>query len=197
MAREQQLRHDSTSLNLLGQAMVVMLERLLPDAATTVEEGTRNLAEHFAQLSSQVKAQDEVIKQLMSHCRNHVDGAELARLEELTTQTGKETESCDRAMNGIVTEMQFQDRHSQEMENICTVLNIYGYLLEQEGRQLSALVDMMWLEAVEKSMLSAIRLTDLRHALLDAARQVGLPFPEALLKQAESGDDDAETIELF
>lgn len=176
-------------LNLLGRAVARMLQDVLPAAAVTVEEGSRELAEHFMVLSEHAKAQDALVATLMGHCRDHLLEHELVGLDALVEQSAAKSAAVEQAMGDIVTDMQFQDRHSQIMENLTAILHVYGALLAAPGPQS--------VEAMEEDVLSVIRLREVRSALLDAARHVGLPFSEAVLHHVEEPQDDTETIELF
>lgn len=178
---------DHTNLNLLGQAVAEMMRSLLPAAAAMVEEGNRNLAEHLAVLSEHTKAQGSLITTLMKHCREHLLEHELAGLDALAKQSSAGSEAVARAIGGIVTDMQFQDRHSQIMENLTAIMGVYGALLVENATDA---------ERMEQDVLSVIRLREVRSALLQAAHQAGLPFSGAVARPAGE-PDETETIELF
>lgn len=198
MTYRQPLRHDSTSLNLLGRALVLMMRRLLPDMAALGEGNSRHLETSLPQMVQQVEAQQALITRLLEHARVHSKAEDMVHLAAEAGFLAQQAEMCSTAMKEIMEETLQREDHSHEIENLCTVLTIYGYLLEQEGERLPALVDVVWLETVEKSILSVIRITNLRHAFQWATRQVGLFSPASRGEiNTAANDTVAQTVSAF
>lgn len=192
----------------VGIATLTMLETLLPAAATEVEHKSRLLSEHFTNLISHAKEQEEMISELLSHIHalEHAH-PELPKLTDrkrdhhaVSAHAAVASQAVAEAAEGVIVAMQFQDRNSQVTENVATILERYRGMLEEVCSNVELLrnnkaaagqhID----EAVEH-ILSSIRLSDIRSHYLEALRKARVTGDT--LDGFEQQAGSSEEIELF
>lgn len=158
------------SVASVGIATLNMLETLLPAAASEVERESQSLSEHFMTLANYIEAQGKSVP------------------PEVTE-----------ALHGIVMRMQFQDRNTQVMDNIVSILERYRSMLEEicgnieTMRQSEIALGNNISNAVE-NILSGIRLSDIRTRYLEALRKAKVHTGDESGTAAPQETDD---IELF
>lgn len=151
----------------VGVTMLTMLEKLLPAAASEVEHESRAVTQNFEVLASYVEGQKDVPKEVTD------------------------------AINSIVMGMQFQDRNTQVIENVVGMLERYRSMLEEVCDKIKTAPaennssEETVVLAVE-SILSSIRLSDIRNRYLDALAKTTVHANIEQKPNASAGD-----IELF
>lgn len=158
------------AISSVGVGMLTMLETLLPAAASEVERESLAMANHFSTLVDYISSQKDVPSEVAS------------------------------AITGVIIGMQFQDRNTQIMENVASMLERYRSMLEEVcdkielSKQGKSPAGHDVTLAVE-TILSGIRLSEIRSRYLAAlAKTKHAPASKLMDIQAEEAPDD---VELF
>lgn len=156
----------------VGIATLKMLETLLPAAADEVRRESRSISEHFVTLLGYVQKQE-------------------TPPEEITS-----------AIVGIIKGMQFEDRNTQIMDNVASILERYRSMLEEvstdiEAMQTGATLPGHNLAGAVESILSGIRLGEIRTRYLDALAKANVAHAQNGNTTLEENDETADIIELF
>lgn len=158
---------SSFAIASVGITMLHMLETLLPTAADEVEDKSRKLTDHFMTIANYLQAQDNLPAEVRD------------------------------AMTGVVMAMQFQDRNSQIMGNVASMLERYRSMLEEicmsiEAMRANDLHEVNMTDAVEHIM-SSIRLSDIRARYSEALAKAKQHLPNYPTEQCPP----ELTVELF
>lgn len=141
----------------VGIAMLTMLETLLPAAAGEVERESLAITDHFMTLAAYMEQQE------------------------------KPPENVMRAIHGIIIGMQFQDRNTQIMDNVAGMLERYRSMLEDVCGNIEAVrkgevsPEGELASSAVQSILSSIRLSEIRSRYLQALSKTKVPSPAELL----------------
>ena len=156
----------------VGIATLEMLESLLPVAATEVERESQALSDHFTTLIHHIQRQGDALPPAVQE-----------------------------AIQGVVVGMQFQDRNTQVMANTVAILERYRTMLVEvrdnvgTARQDTHLPNQGISRAVQ-SILSSIRLSDIRTRYLEALRKAHVSHSDGE-EPADSAGKLSGDIELF
>lgn len=158
------------SVASVGIATLNMLETLLPAAASEVERESQSLSEHFMTLANYIEAQGKSVP------------------SEVTD-----------ALYGVVMRMQFQDRNTQVMDNIVSILERYRNMLEEicgniEAMRQSEIALGNNISNAVENILSGIRLSDIRSRYLQALRKAKVHTGDDTSDGKPQATDD---IEIF
>jgi hypothetical protein len=154
----------------VGSVMLGMLETLLPTAARNVEEGSLAISDHFATLTDYLRAQEQL------------------------------PEPINEAITGIVVALQFQDRNTQVMDNAAAMLTQFRHMIDRlansiETQQGHDAADVNAVAHSVETILSSIRLSDIRNGLIEALIRAEVHTPATVITIGPAKDDD--DIELF
>ena len=152
----------------VGITMLKMLETLLPVAAGEVERESHAMADHFSTLVNYIKSQ------------------------------GASPERVANAISGMVMAMQFQDRNTQIMDNVAGMLERYRTMLEEICGNIDAMrhgeiASGHTINQAVDSILSSIRLTDIRTRYLEALHKAKGHTDES----PQETPAETQDIELF
>ncbi len=152
-----------------GIAALRTMETIIPQAAQTVEDASQKLANHFMTLTQSVQN------------RNSEQDAQVLE-----------------AIKGITTEMQFQDRNTQIAQNAVIMMERCRFMLEDVQNALAEMLNnpktRESVAGAVETILSAIRLSDMRSSFKDTLSQMNIDFDDGLPPVAENSNND---IELF
>ncbi len=154
----------------VGIATLNMLETLLPAAASEVERESQSLSEHFMTLANYIESQGTNVPQ-----------------------------EVNEALYGVVMRMQFQDRNTQVMDNIVSILERYRSMLEEicgniEAMRKSDIAIGQNISRAVENIISGIRLSDIRNRYVEALRKAKVHTEDSTDAKADTPVDD---IELF
>ncbi len=155
----------------IGIATIQMLETLLPAAAEEVERESSDATRHFMTISSYLSQQEAPLP-------DHVKDA----------------------MSGIMIAMQFQDRNTQVIENVTSILERYRSMLEDIYNNIDSMdnvssQDMQHITNNVEHILSGIRMSDIRDRYVAALKKAKMHTHVNTQVTPESYDND--DIELF
>lgn len=157
-----------------GIAALKTMESIIPAAAQTVETASQKLTEHFITLTQSIQNRGTANSSI------------------------HDTEVLE-AIKGITTEMQFQDRNTQIAQNAVVMMERCRLMLEDvQGAMANVLYsDPKTQENVAgavETILSAIRLSDIRTSFKDTLAEMNIDYNDGLPPVAENSNND---IELF
>lgn len=161
---------SSLAIASVGIATLKMLETLLPMAASEVESESQKLSQHFSTLVGYLGQRDDVPQEVKD------------------------------ALSGIITGMQFQDRNTQIMENVTSILERYRSMLEDITRNIESMRDGKYhsshdITTAVDEILSGIRLGEIRRRYMTALSKAKVPGHVNNVDETKSDNDD--NIELF
>ena len=181
--------HSVHAIASVGIAMLNMLEDLLPTAANEVERESQSLSEHFMQLVNSSQVQNRITQELL---RRMPDGT-------LAEEADQAVQRASTAISGITVCMQFQDRNTQIIDNVTSIMERYRSMLEDIRNNIELAHDgyvptgQTVSQAVE-GILSSIRLSDIRTRYLNALNKAKVHSGENPSALVQDGKDH---IELF
>lgn len=161
---------DAFAISSAGIAALKTMEEIIPSAARTVENASQELTNHFLTLTSNMK------------------GLNSENQEEIL-----------QAINGVTMGMQFQDRNTQIAENAVIMMERCRVMLEEvQGAIASILTSdpstQDSVAAAVETILSKIRLSDVRTRFKETLAQMNIDYEDGLPPVAENSNND---IELF
>lgn len=190
---------DSTlALASVGIAAVRTMETVLPTAAGDVERASRDLADRFRILANNAQAMDQLVHRLLEMLV--MAGADVTVRHNAEHEATTISRNIHESIQGIIMDMQFQDRNTQMMESAAQILKRYGSMLEEiRDKIVSARTDDMVVgdditQAVEH-ILSGIRIGEIRNQFVESLSKAKVLYHEKEddTKITTTSDD----IELF
>lgn len=162
--------NSTLAVATIGIATLNMLEILLPVAAQEVARSSQELTHNFRILMQYI-------------------------------ESGKQPpRDVSDAISHIITNMQFEDRNTQIMENVVSILERYRSMLEDISRNIEGMQEGSpatghnIAQAIE-SILSSIRLGDIRARYLDALKKANVAHEGS--DNASTEESNSSVVELF
>lgn len=173
---------------------IEVIEQKLRHAARMVEESAITLSAEFTAIAQQAGQQREQIATLQ-RIMDTLPEAQRGQVQLVLREMEVNAADMDKRLAAIVTEMQFQDRNSQYIDNACglleELLSLYGDSTD--------LVPSDEMAGYCQLILDKVRLHEFRTLLVSMFARHGLLDAETAEREAtqSAGGEDADDIELF